>query len=192
MRYDPVTRLLHLALALGISAQMLVSLVMVVPKPARPANQWFEVHETLGLALLGVVVAHWVWSLMRTWRGGEQLMLFPWFSRRMLSDLGRDIHDTATSLRRFHLPEGEGTRPLPAAVQGLGLLLGLGMAATGAVLAFGMAPDGRMSAAVHAVEEVHESLAPLMWAYLVVHPALGILHQLAGHHMLERVFSLRG
>lgn len=32
--------------------------------------------------------------------------------------------------------------------------------------------------------------APLMWAYLAVHPAVGIVHQLAGHQTLSRMFRL--
>lgn len=191
MRYDPVTRLLHLCIAVGVSVQMLVSLVMVHPKPGRAANQWFELHETLGLALLGVLVAHWLWSLGRSAARAEPMGLFPWFSRTRMAELGADIRETSAYLMRLRLPEGEKARPLPAAIQGLGLLLALVLAATGAVLFIGMAPDGRMSAPVHAVKEVHEALAPLMWAYLVVHPALGVLHQLAGHRTLDRVFSFR-
>jgi len=191
MRYDPVTRLLHLSIAIGVSVQMLVSLVMVYPKPGRAANQWFEVHETLGLALLGVLVAHWLWSLGRSAAGAEPMMLFPWLSRTRMAELVADIRETSGHLIRFRLPEGETTRPLPAAIQGLGLLLALVLAASGAVLFFGMAPDGRMSSPVHTVKEVHEALAPLMWAYLVVHPALGVLHQLAGHRTLNRVFGFR-
>lgn len=189
MRYDPLTRILHLGIAFGVTAQMLTSLVMVYPKPGRLPNQWFEVHETLGLALLGFLAAHWLWSLLRTFAGGEPMTLFPWFSRSLLKDLLDDIRSTGRELARLRLPSDNHTKPLPAAIQGLGLLLGLALAGSGAVLAFGMAPDGRMNDVVHTVKEAHEAMAPLMWFYLAVHPTLAILHQLAGHNTFGRVFG---
>lgn len=190
MRYDPVTRLLHLAIAVGVTLQMATSLVMVYPKPGRLPNQWFEVHEVLGLTLLALITAHWLWSVSRTALTGEPMMLFPWFSRQRMSELADDIRATAREAAHFRLPAGDGAKPLPAAFQGLGLLLGLFLAATGAVLAFGMAPDGRTGPVVHAVKEAHEVAAPLMWGYLAVHPALAILHQMAGHRTLSRIFGI--
>lgn len=190
MRYDFLTRLLHLTIAIGIPVQMLTSLVMVHPKPGRLPNQWFEVHETLGLVLFGVLLTHWIWSLLRTTLiSREPLMLFPWFSRKRLAAVAQDIRATGRELIRFRLPSSESVRPLPAAIQGVGLLLGLFLASSGTILALGMGPDGSMSEFVHSVKEVHETAAPLMWAYLAVHPVLGIAHQLAGHDTLNRMFN---
>ena len=190
MRYDFLTRLLHLAIAIGIPVQMLTSLVMVHPKPGRLPNQWFEVHETLGLVLFGVLLTHWLWSVLRTTLITRQpLMLFPWFSRKRLTALAQDIRATGRELIRLRLPNGEGAQPLPAAIQGLGLLLGLFLAGSGTILALGMGPDGSMNGLVHGVKEAHEAAAPLMWAYLAIHPVLGILHQFTGHGTLNRMFS---
>ncbi|MDR3438652.1 cytochrome b/b6 domain-containing protein [Telmatospirillum sp.] len=192
MRYDPLTRLLHVTIAIGITVQMLVSLVMVYPKPGRLPNEWFAIHETLGVVLCGVLATHWLWSVLRTLVSGEPMRLFPWFSRSRLSELADDIRATVRELGRLRLPNGEGTEAFPAVVQGLGLLLGLFLAGSGTILALGMAPDGTMSSLVHAIKEAHETAAPLMWVYLAAHPTLGILHHLAGHKTLDRVFGFGG
>jgi magnesium-transporting ATPase (P-type) len=40
-----------------------------------------------------------------------------------------------------------------------------------------------------AVKETHEAAGTVMWVYLVLHPAMAILHQLAGHDTLGRMFG---
>jgi cytochrome b561 len=191
MKYDPLTRILHLLVALGVTSQMVTSLVMIYPKPGRLPNQWYEVHEAVGITLLGVVSVHWLWALSRTVLRGEALMLFPWFSAAKLRALWADVVETMDGLRHGQLPNGRDTKPLPAAVQGAGLLLALFMAGTGTALAVGMAPDGGLSLTLRAVKEIHEAAAPLMWAYLIAHPLLGLAHQMAGHQTLNRMFGWR-
>jgi cytochrome b561 len=39
------------------------------------------------------------------------------------------------------------------------------------------------------VLEVHETFANVMWAYLVAHAALALLHEWAGHRTIRRMFS---
>ena len=191
MKYDPLTRLLHLLVALGVTSQMLTSLVMIYPKPGRLPNQWYELHEAVGITLLAVVSLHWLWALARrVWRG-ETLMLFPWFSATKLRALWKDVVETVEGLRHARLPDGPETRPHPAAVQGAGLLRALFMAGTGTTLAVGMAPDGALSLPLHAVKEIHEAAAAPMWIYLIAHPLLGLAHQLAGHRTLSRMFIWR-
>jgi cytochrome b561 len=191
MKYDPITKVLHVCVALGVLLQMITSLVMIHPKPGRLSNQWYEVHEWVGIGLLGIVSIHWLWALGRTLVRGEALLLFPWFSWTRLGQLGRDLAETSREALRGRLPAGDEPRALPAAMQGAGLLLALCMAATGTALAVGMAPDGGLSPLLRVVKEVHEALAPVMWAYLLVHPLLGVLHQIAGHRSLSRMFGLR-
>ena len=189
MKFHPLTRFLHLLVALGVTSQLLTSLVMLRPKPGRPANGWYEIHQAVGIGLLAVVSAYWLWVAVRTLARGEPLMLFPWLSRRRLAELGHDIAATVDEVRRGRLPGGDQPRPLPSAVQGAGLLLLAFMAATGTTMAVGMAPDGAMSPALLAVKDIHETAASLMWAYFAVHPALGVLHQFAGHRSLNRIFG---
>lgn len=191
MKYDPLTRLLHLLVAGGVTLQLMTSLVMVYPKPGRLPNSWYEIHETVGMGLLAVVTAYWLWVAARSAVRGEPLMLFPWLSGRRLIALRDDCIETAKEVAHLRLATGTEPRPLPAAIQGLGLLLLLGLAGTGSAIELAMAPDGGLSPLFRAVKEVHESMAPLMWAYLVVHPLMGLLHQMAGHGSLNRMFGLR-
>ncbi len=191
MKYDPATRLLHLLVAAGVTAQMLTSLAMVTPKPGRLPNLWYEAHASVGIGLLVVVSTYWLWAAARAFVRGEGMMLFPWLSRRRRLALRDDVVRTVTELGHLSLPGGTTPRPLPAAAQGLGLLLALFLAGTGTALAVGSAPDGGMSPLLHAVKETHETAAPLMWAYLVAHPLLGVLHQLAGHRSLTHMFGFR-
>lgn len=190
MRYDPITRILHLLVAAGVTSQMLTSLVMVHPKPGRLPNGWYEVHETVGIGLLAVVSAYWLWILGRTLARREPLLLFPWLSRQRLAALRGDAVETGRAALGLRLPAGDRPRPLPAAIQGIGLLLALALAGTGTTIELGMAPDGGLSPLLRGVKEVHEAMAPLMWAYLVAHPLLGLLHQLAGQRTLSRMFGL--
>lgn len=191
MKCDPLTRLLHLSVAAGVSAQMLTSLVMVHPKPGRLPNAWYDIHETVGIALLGIVAAYWLWVLTRTLARGEALRLFPWFSGRLRAELRDDVVETARAVSSLRLPAAAEARPLPGAVQGIGLLLALALATTGTTIEIAMAPDGGLSPTFRAVKEIHEAMAPLMWAYLVAHPLLGVWHQLAGHRTLTRMFGVR-
>lgn len=189
MPYDRVTRFLHAVIAGGITVQMLVSLVLVYPRPGRLPNAWWEVHEIVGLLLVAALGLHWAWSLGQTAVKGTPFLLVPWFSATRLKALGDDLVAMVAEIRSGRFPHSDEPRPLAAAFQGLGLLLASFLAVTGLVMFFGMADDGAMGPAVGALKEAHETAAPLMWAYLVAHPALGIAHQFAGHRSLSRMFG---
>jgi cytochrome b561 len=189
-KYDSLSRLLHLFLAVGITTQMFVSLVMITPKPGRIPNNWYSVHETLGIVLFAILVVYWLRAVLKTIRTGDPLMLFPWFSAARLGALGKDIGATLADAVRFRLPpDGDDIRPLPAAIQGLGLLVGLILAATGTILALTITPGVALSPILHDIKELHEAFGPLMWGYLAIHPTLAIVHQLAGHKTLNQMFG---
>jgi len=86
-------------------------------------------------------------------------------------------------LRRFRLKHADES-PLASAMHGLGLLTVLAMAGTGAVMALGGVHDGP-------VLEIHRLLASLMWVYLIAHASAALLHQVQGHHVLQRMFGPR-
>jgi hypothetical protein len=65
------------------------------------------------------------------------------------------------------------------------------MAATGAVLFFGMADNGSMSKPVHLIEESHGLMANFMWAYLGGHVTMGALHRKLGHAEVSEIFRLK-
>ena len=174
MPYYRVTRFLHALIACGITLQMLVSLLMVYPRPGRLPNAWWEVHEIAGLLLVAALGLHWAWSIGRTAVKGTPFLLVPWFSTARLKALREDLVATVAEIRNGRLPQSAEPRPLPAVFQGLGLLLASFLAVTGLAMFFGMAEDRAMGAAIGALKEAHGAAAPLMWAYLVIHPALGI------------------
>lgn len=171
MRYDRFTRLLHALLAFGVSTQLVLSLVMDNDARGGPAHWFFRTHETLGLALLGVLVLHWAWSL-RDWRA-HGLALFPWFSRARLRALGEDL--------RLHLRgKAAPTAALAPAVHGLGLLAATALAATGAAWFAGLG----------AAKDVHEALGTLMWGYLGGHAGMAMWHEWRGRRLLRRTFNV--
>ncbi|MEO5377261.1 MAG: cytochrome b/b6 domain-containing protein [Magnetococcus sp. DMHC-6] len=180
MLYDRFTRLLHLFIATGIFGQMGVSLIMIHPKPGRPGDIFFEMHETLGLILLGVLVVNWVWVLIRQGKVAPGL-LFPWFTWSRYGDILRDIQRYWSHIRQFTLPDTNQPSPLASSIQGVGLSAATLLGATGTILFFGITDHGTMPGWVHDVKELHEIFGSLLWLYLIVHASMGILHQLSGH-----------
>lgn len=190
MTHDRTTRWLHAALAVGITGQLLLSLVMEHPEHGRPAGGLpgfaFEVHENLGMAVLLVLLLHWLWQLTgHTARGLDHL--FPWFSRERRAELVADLRRTVSAGFR-DLPDAS---PLADSVHGLGILAASAMAASGAVLYFGMGENGQMSAPVHWVAEFHGFMATFMWLYLGGHAAMAVRHQRLGHGNLSDMFNLK-
>lgn len=180
-RRSLATRLLHATLLLAVCWQLIGSNFIERPRATRPGNAMYEWHEVVGLATLGVVLAFWVWSWVRR-RETPLAALFPWFSARRLRAVGDDLARHLVELRQFRLPGGEAETPLASAVHGLGLLGALAMGATGAWLYTLAVPTG-------VVLDVHKLVANLMWAYLIGHAALAILHQIAGHGVFQRMFG---
>lgn len=177
--HSKLTRLLHLLLAVAVVHQLFISLVMVVPEAKRPGNSFFELHEWVGLFTLGLLVIFWIWTLVR--RGETRFgMLFPWLSRTRRSAVWVEVKAHLASLRQRRIPFAQESS-LASAVHGLGLLIATAMVFTGAT--------GYFLPGAEFLLEVHATIAPLMWAYLVGHVGLALLHQIAGHRMLQRMFS---
>jgi cytochrome b561 len=191
MRYDRVTRWLHAGIALGITAQLGLSLFMHAPddKHSEPVTglplQLFEIHEITGLALLGVLLAHWLWSVSGHVQGGLR-HLFPWFDEAHLDAVKRDIRG-ALALR----PGDPATHnALAGAVHGLGLLLATAMAASGTVIYFNLSASGHLSALAEVFLALHSLLAPVVWVYLAGHVAMAAIHKWQGHAAIREIFSL--
>lgn len=179
------TRLLHLLVALAVTHQLVVSLVMAAPEDGRPGDVFYEFHETVGLATFAVVLAYWVWlALRRSDRGAGAL--FPWFSHRGRAAVLADVRAHLASLSRFRLP-ALAEQPLASAVHGLGLLAATAMAGTGALAWSEILAEN----ATEALWQTHGLLGNLMWAYLIGHVGLALLHEVTGEHLLGRMFALR-
>lgn len=191
MRYDRITRLLHVGIALGISAQLGLSLVMEAPddKDEVLASglplQLFEAHENIGMALLALIVLHWLWSLSGHVQGGFA-HLFPWFCKERM---GKVIAEAKEALK-FKVSDPEVSNALAGAVHGLGLLAATGMAATGAVIFFNLSETGHMTKPGEIFRNIHGAIALLMWAYFIGHVAVAVIHKRMGHTNVKEMFSL--
>ena len=189
MPHSLLTKLLHGLLAASIIHQLIVSQFMTHPRPGRPGDFAFDLHSWVGLASMGILVAFWLWVLLRRREHGVAALV-PWFSstrrRAVFADFG--LHFRA--LKRFTLPPpGEVETPMASAMHGLGLLTATVMAATGTAAYFLSQPDGSLASPGPLALDVHEIFANLIWAYLVAHAGLALLHQILGHRLLQRMFS---
>lgn len=185
------TRLLHGTLALAVATQLLTSLVMTGPDAASAGDDLFAIHRWGGMVGLAAAVLLWVAILSRR-EGTSPGALFPWASRERLGDLWADLRLHAQALRHGRLPDPSGATPLASAVHGLGLGLVSVMALTGAAylaevtwLGASTEPDGMW------VMAIHTTLANLVWAYLIGHAALAVLHDRLHHLPLSAMWSLR-
>ena len=178
------TKLLHAALLLTVLWQLGASGIVERPRAGQPGNVLYGVHQIVGLTTLGLVLAFWLWSAVRR-RETPLAALFPWFSRQRLSGVLADLKIRWARLRQFRLPNGDGETPLASSVHGLGLLVALAMGATGAWLYTQSVPAGLAL-------EVHKALANLMWAYVLGHAGLAVLHQATGEPVFKRMFGRCG
>lgn len=191
MRYDRMTRWLHVGIALGVAAQLGLSLFMEAPDDQDEVLasglplQLFEAHENIGMALLALLVLHWLWSLSGHVQEGVG-HLFPWFSKERM---GKVMTDTKEVLK-FKVVDPEVSNALAGAVHGLGLLAATALAASGAVIFFNLSETGHMTELGKDFHEIHETLGPLMWAYLIGHFAVAVIHKRMGHTNVKEMFSL--
>jgi len=181
---------LHLALSVGIALQLLLSTVMAQPRPGKIRSAFelltFSIHEKLGMFLLAVLLLHWLaWVFGKAHH--EMGHFFPWLSpeRRRL------VYAEIAELARFRLADPEARNALAGAVQGLGIVIASLLAMTGSVIFFTINPDGSMSSTVHMVKEVHGTLGPVMWTYLVLHAGAVLAHLTLGHRSLLAIFRLQ-
>ncbi len=182
------TRWLHGGLAVTVTLQLLLSLVMQAPgdgpPPAGLPALLFEAHEFVGLTALAIVLLHWGWSLFAA-DGAALRHLFP-----LSRDARAEVVAELRALLRGRLPEGGPRGGLPGLVHGLGLLAVTGAAVSGAVI-FALLPEAAPPPApAHTVMEAHSFIAFFVWSYWAGHVALAVIHQFAGHGTLRDMFDL--
>lgn len=182
------TRWLHAGLALTVSLQLLISLVMEPPDKEHAtalARAAFEAHEAVGLTAVLIVLIHWLWSAVGRSDGGLA-HLFPW-NGAAWAEVKADI----AGLMNRRLPDGGPRGGLPGLVHGLGFLAVTGMAATGAVLFVIFPETGKPSDTVEFFAEIHEFIANFVWVYWFGHIGLALLHKWAGHPNVKEMFSFK-
>ncbi|WP_197280851.1 cytochrome b/b6 domain-containing protein [Bosea vaviloviae] len=181
-----VTKIMHALLLITVVHQLAVSLLMEGPRPGRSADIFFTLHEYGGYAAFVVLCVFWIWSIVR--RGETKLgALFPWFSGDRIKAVVADLRLHATELRRRRLPAAD-DRPLASAIHGLGLLTVTLMALTGVLPAVGLVSPGSGQLLI----STHKLFANLMWAYLIAHAGLAVVHEVIGERVLPKMFSKNG
>lgn len=183
-----ITRMLHAALAVAISHQLIISWFMEPPRPnGSDGNFAFELHETVGLASLALLFLFWCWTLFRN-RETEFGKLFPWLSSVRLNGVMEDTESYLKGIRALRVPTSSSGSALASAIHGLGLIIASVMAVTGAIYYFAVAAVGVFLPLSTAALETHAVVANLMWAYLIGHSGMAIVHELLGSPVLKQMF----
>ena len=191
MTYSRTTRILHALLALTITFQLIVSLVMDHPHIARPMSHagaiWFEWHEWVGLTVVAVLLVSWIYRLMNFQREAQG-QLFPWLNAPGRSELLAESGQLLSLKKWTTLPE---TGALAGTIHGLGLLIATAMAVTGGVLYLKLWPANIVTGNTADLMDVHSNLATIMWAYLYGHGLMAVWHQFIAHASISKMFRLR-
>lgn len=189
MRYGRFTKFLHMALALAITLQLLLSLVMAPPHLHHARTAWqstgYKMHEFVGLTVLGLLILHWLTFLSGHARNGMG-HFFPWFSSRRRGAFWGEVQ----KLFRLQLDDPQDQDAVAGAIQGLGLLVGLFLGASGCLIFFGMASDGTSGKTIHWIREFHGFWGPVMWGYLGIHVCATLVHHIKGHRQVLDIFRL--
>ncbi len=181
MARSNLTRVLHLLILTLVLHQLIGSQFMQRPDPGDDPAWNFMLHEYAGLLLLAVAGVFWLWTMIR--RGETRFSrLVPWFSVARLRDVWTDVAAQARRIASLRAPD-DSDGALASAVHGLGLLVLTAMAATGTVFFF-----AQRTGIGHTALDLHRLMANLMWAYLVAHAGLAVLHHLLGSDIFARMF----
>lgn len=175
------TRVMHLLLLLAVVNQLISNQFMERPLPGEPPALIYVQHEYVGLAGLALMTAFWVWMLVR--RGETRLVrLLPWLSPSALRDVVADVGAQLRRMARLRAPD-DGDGALASAVHGLGLLVVSAMTLSGGIyyVALG-SPLARNAMSVHRL------FANLMYAYIIAHASMAVLHHLLGSNIFSRMF----
>ncbi|MGA9852278.1 MAG: cytochrome b/b6 domain-containing protein [Gammaproteobacteria bacterium] len=178
-------RLLHLLLAIGVTAQLFIGSFMHSPHPGRPDSMGFEAHEIIGAAVLALIILHWLWSCSHPNEGLRHL--FPWTRQ----GLRKVVAEFWQGVRYLRLPPGGPGKDggLAGLVHGLGLLAITAMVITGGTFYLSrMAGAGRGTLEI--IEDIHDTFAVIVWVYWGGHLGVTVLHSLLRQPVLKRMFSL--
>jgi len=188
--YSLRTRLFHSALAITICMQLLTSLLMSGPRREEPGDWLFQIHQYSGLLALCLATTFFFYVLTRS-NGTDPGRLIPWFNHQRRTVLMTDIRAHWLQLRQRQLPRYSADSALASSVHGLGLLLMMAMAITGAVYFLGMYLDKQSTSIFSLDLDTHRLLASLVWVYLISHGGLAVLHHFYNQISLRNMWSLR-
>ena len=183
MRRDNVTKLLHALIALGISANLIISLFMVPAELGVKGDVPYLVHQWAGLSLFATVMVYWLWKLAGNLPQGWPYF-FPWFSKATYPAIWLELR----VLLRLQLREVPESGVLSGAIHGLGLLTASVMAASGTVQFLLLQRYFANSSVFDLSKATHEFFATFMWIYLIGHVLMAAMHQTLGHKSISTMF----
>lgn len=190
MRYEKVTRMLHLFLLLTVLAQLLTEQLMRVPKPGEPidlvAGFIFSVHQMIGFVVLIIAITYLLVIMDKV---ENRMRLFPWLEQGLRTALLAEIRHDLPGWFKGKLPAPDQAHLIAGTVHGLGLLLATGLGVTGSIIFLGIKHDGSMPPAIHTIKEIHELLGTTLWIYFVGHVSMAVMHQIKGHRVMQAIFS---
>ncbi len=186
--YNRFTRLMHMGLAIAVVLQLFSSQFMRPAEDGHPGNGFFELHEFSGLAAFAFVMGFWLVKLFEK-RGTPLGALFPWFSLDRLKALWADIKTHLAAFIKLRLPDYNPESPLASAIHGLGILLMSAMALSGTIYYFINQGNPDAGGMVGVVMTIHKGLAGLVWAYLIGHAGLAILHHYVHGEKLTKMWK---
>ena len=177
-------RWLHFGIALCLVLVLLLSLVMTTQATIgiTVGLVAFTLHKFIGLNLLLFISLYFLW--MKHGHTKKFTDLYPWFSRHKLIMLFEEI-----MLGWRHYKEW---RLIPAAVQGVGLLIVLLTTLVGLILLIDvifpsvLARLGMLST----MKEAHHVLTWGIWGYLLIHVGAFFLHLFIGNRKYLQMFQL--
>ena len=183
--FDNTTKIIHLAMAIVLTLQMGIGLLVHDPQ----TRFFLYLHEYVGILSALVIFVEWLWI----YTASQFSVLFPW-NRAGISLVVKDIRN----LGKHRLPEGGDTVGLSGFWHGIGILSFTFMALTGTILLF-VLPGGHSILGLHSTDFVlytrislyHRLVSYLAWVYLLGHVLFAILHQLAGNDVFGRIFLFR-
>jgi cytochrome b561 len=177
-KYDPVTRWLHAALALGVIVELgLLSVMRVPPGPGLGVRDWhreaFEIHCRVGPIVAVLCALHWTWISLPLARPGVGY-LFPWWRAERRPVLLQELRN----LLRLKTPASDELSPLVGSIQGLGLCAVSASVLGGTVSYLGYFMRVPVPASVlhgAALELIVTSW--LVWPFVVGHALMALWHR---------------
>ena len=190
MRFTRAIQSIHLAIVCLVSFQLFSEQMMEIPKPDKPTDAtqalFLLLHEWNGFIVLGLAV---LFLMLRADKSQERHSLFPWLSAAGWKGIFREVCSDIPGWFKGKLKTPEESFHIASSVHGLGILLLLGLGATGIMVFMGLEPNGYMDKDTKLIKDLHSSMGELIWIFVLGHSAMALLHQMAGHRVFQSIFS---
>ncbi|MGV8985226.1 MAG: cytochrome b/b6 domain-containing protein [Cypionkella sp.] len=179
--HSQATRIAHAGLSLAVGVELLSGIIMRAPEQNFPANAFFEVHIVSALAVTAFALAFWGIILVRK-TGTRAGLLFPWSSVTRTKAFLHGFRAYVTGMRAARpLPYDEAS-PCAATLNGLGLFVVTALGATGFASDLAKNAGFARGPAVLIAADLHQVMADLVWAYLLAHGLMALIH----HYGLDK------